>query len=132
MGFYFGREDVNRTRSRELKIVFMCSFIIGHPARISNPVQPSDYPKAIIMAAPPNMSTAPNKKYKLGFDWKATYVNMTTKNGYAISNTDAVDAPRILTAEKMKKFAAIVRAMAIRIITQIFDEELTIDTIEPH
>lgn len=41
--------------------------------------------------------------------------NKTTKNGYAISKIDAVDAPIILIAEKMKKLAAVATAFERKI-----------------
>ncbi len=48
-----------------------------------------------------------------------------TKNGYAISKIDAVDAPSILIPEKIKKFANVAKTTAIKIKPRLNFPELS-------
>ena len=58
-----------------------------------------------------------------GVERKNMKVKRTTKNGYAISKNEAVEAPRILMAERIKKLAPIARTMESIMSGQLFFPE---------
>ncbi len=63
----------------------------------------------MIIKEPTNIKTAPSRKYKFKLVLKIKKLKSITKNGYAISKIDAVDAPSILIPEKIKKFANVAK-----------------------
>ena len=69
----------------------------------------------MIIREPTNIKTAPGRKYKFRLVLKIKKLKSITKNGYAISKIDAVDAPSILIPEKIKKFANVAKTTEIKI-----------------
>lgn len=69
----------------------------------------------MITKEPINIKTDPSRKYKFKLVLKIKKLKSITKNGYAISKIDAVDAPSILIPEKMKKFANVAKITERRI-----------------
>src|SRR3989344_1501278 len=63
----------------------------------------------MIIKEPANIKTAPSRKYKFKLVLKIKKLKSITKNGYAISKIEAMDAPSILIPEKIKKFANVAR-----------------------
>jgi len=57
-------------------------------------------------------------------------LNSETKNGYAISKTEASDAPSILIAEKIKKFASTARTTEMKIKPRFHVPELASTRID--
>ena len=69
----------------------------------------------MIIKEPTNIKTEPSRKYKFKLVLKIKKLKSITKNGYAISKIDAVDAPSILIPEKIKKFANVAKTTEIKI-----------------
>src|SRR3989338_3500939 len=63
----------------------------------------------MIIKEPTNIKTEPSRKYKFKLVLKIKKLKSITKNGYAISKIDAVDAPSILIPEKIKKLANVAK-----------------------
>jgi len=70
------------------------------------------------------MVTDPNKKYQLKLVLKIKKLKNMTKNGYAISKTEAVGAPSILIPEKIKKFARVAKTTEVIIRIKLTFPEL--------
>lgn len=64
----------------------------------------------MIRAEPIKIKIPPRKNQTLGVILNKIILNRTTKNGYAISMTDADEAPICLMAEKIKKLAKVAKS----------------------
>lgn len=62
------------------------------------------------MKDPINKNIAPTKKAAFNEVLKKIILNIMTKKGYAISKIEAVEAPRVWIAEKIRKLAKTARA----------------------
>ena len=69
----------------------------------------------MIIKEPTNIKTEPSRKYKFKLVLKIKKLKSITKNGYAISKIDAVDAPSILIPEKIKKLANVAKTTETKI-----------------